>query len=121
MKSSLNSAIKVFFSLTFNKQCIDSYYSSNILSSQDSAPAKSQLTFVRVYCGKANTCIVSQVTLGNAHVDNSTKPAIIFRIAARNDKGYGPATQVRWLQGKYNSCFIFVKCTKYFNLFNKYF
>lgn len=29
----------------------------------------------------------------------TSKPAIIFRIAARNDKGYGPATQVRWLQG----------------------
>lgn len=23
---------------------------------------------------------------------------LVFRIAARNDKGYGPATQVRWLQ-----------------------
>lgn len=23
---------------------------------------------------------------------------VVFRIAARNDKGYGPATQVRWLQ-----------------------
>ena len=33
-----------------------------------------------------------------AHIDTTTKPAIIFRIAARNDKGYGPATQVRWLQ-----------------------
>lgn len=33
-------------------------------------------------------------------MDYTSKPAIIFRIAARNDKGYGPATQVRWLQGK---------------------
>ncbi|XP_050553093.1 host cell factor-like isoform X2 [Spodoptera frugiperda] len=62
-------------------------------------PTKSQLAFVRVYCGKANTCVVPQASLSAAHVDSSTKPAIIFRIAARNEKGYGPATQVRWLQG----------------------
>lgn len=56
---------------------------------------------MRVYCGKATTCVVAQASLTNAHVDSSTKPAIIFRIAARNEKGYGPATQVRWLQGRY--------------------
>nr|XP_032529523.1 host cell factor-like isoform X2 [Danaus plexippus plexippus] len=65
---------------------------------QPKEASKSQLAFVRVYCGKANTCVVGQASLGAAHVDSSTKPAIIFRIAARNDKGYGPATQVRWLQ-----------------------
>ncbi|MEQ2213686.1 hypothetical protein XENOCAPTIV_019134 [Xenoophorus captivus] len=37
-------------------------------------------------------------SLANAHIDYNTKPAVIFRIAARNQKGYGPATQVRWLQ-----------------------
>lgn len=67
-------------------------------NSQPKEASKSQLAFVRVYCGKANTCVVPQSSLGAAHVDSSTKPAIIFRIAARNDKGYGPATQVRWLQ-----------------------
>ncbi|CAK1548280.1 unnamed protein product [Leptosia nina] len=67
-------------------------------SQQKQEPAKSQLAFVRVYCGKANTCVVPQNSLSAAHVDSSTKPAIIFRIAARNEKGYGPATQVRWLQ-----------------------
>lgn len=35
-----------------------------------------------------------------AHLDTTSKPAIIFRIACRNEKGYGPATQVKWLQGK---------------------
>lgn len=59
-----------------------------------------QLAFVRVFCGANNQCIVQNAQLQNAHVDCSNKPAIIFRIAARNDKGYGPATQVRWLQGK---------------------
>ncbi|XP_068628544.1 host cell factor-like isoform X1 [Battus philenor] len=67
-------------------------------NTQPKEAPKSQLAFVRVYCGKANTCVVPAASLGSAHVDSSTKPAIIFRIAARNDKGYGPATQVRWLQ-----------------------
>ncbi|KAH8403600.1 hypothetical protein KR222_003111 [Zaprionus bogoriensis] len=58
-----------------------------------------QLAFVRVYVGAANQCTVPNASLSNAHVDCSNKPAIIFRIAARNQKGYGPATQVRWLQG----------------------
>lgn len=60
--------------------------------------APAQLAFVRVYVGAANQCTVSHTTLSAAHVDCSNKPAIIFRIAARNEKGYGPATQVRWLQ-----------------------
>ncbi|XP_072748249.1 host cell factor isoform X2 [Anoplolepis gracilipes] len=57
-----------------------------------------QLAFIRVYCGSSNSCSVNNSALNAAHVDTTTKPAIIFRIAARNDKGYGPATQVRWLQ-----------------------
>ncbi|KAH8256495.1 hypothetical protein KR032_011372 [Drosophila birchii] len=60
--------------------------------------ATPQLAFVRVYVGAANQCTVPNASLSNAHVDCSNKPAIIFRIAARNQKGYGPATQVRWLQ-----------------------
>jgi host cell factor len=44
---------------------------------------------------------VPNSSLSAAHIDITTKPAIIFRIAARNEKGYGPATQVRWLQGMY--------------------
>ena len=59
-----------------------------------------QLAFVRVFCGPAAQCVVANSSLTAAHIDTTTKPAIIFRIAARNEKGYGPATQVRWLQGK---------------------
>ncbi|GIY10346.1 host cell factor 1 [Caerostris darwini] len=62
----------------------------------------SQLAFVRVYCGADPSCIVNSTNLSSAHIDMSTKPAIIFRIAARNEKGYGPATQVRWLQDGMN-------------------
>merc|ERR1719346_801319 len=57
-----------------------------------------QLAFVRVFCGPSAQCVVPNSSLAAAHIDTTTKPAIIFRIAARNDKGYGPATQVRWLQ-----------------------
>merc|ERR1719346_129637 len=57
-----------------------------------------QLAFVRVFCGPQASCVVTNANLTAAHIDTSTKPAIIFRIAARNEKGYGPATQVRWLQ-----------------------
>lgn len=59
-----------------------------------------QLAFVRVYCGPSPSCVVTTASLASAHIDYTTKPAIIFRIAARNEKGYGPATQVRWLQGQ---------------------
>lgn len=31
-------------------------------------------------------CVVNQSNLAAAYVDQSTKPAIIFRIAARNEK-----------------------------------
>lgn len=71
--------------------------SSAVPDAKGNSPA--QLAFVRVYCGPTPSCIVTSASLASAHVDYSTKPAIIFRIAARNEKGYGPATQVRWLQG----------------------
>lgn len=47
----------------------------------------------------APTCTVKAARLASAHLNYITKPAIIFRIAARNEKGYGHATQVRWFQG----------------------
>ncbi|RVE72821.1 hypothetical protein OJAV_G00041830 [Oryzias javanicus] len=70
--------------------------SSQTAEAKASSPA--QLAFMRVYCGPNPSCLVQSSSLSNAHIDYTTKPAIIFRIAARNEKGYGPATQVRWLQ-----------------------
>uniref|UniRef100_A0A4W4FD56 Host cell factor 1 n=1 Tax=Electrophorus electricus TaxID=8005 RepID=A0A4W4FD56_ELEEL len=67
-------------------------------TSEAKASAPAQLAFMRVYCGPNPSCLVQTSSLSNAHIDYTTKPAIIFRIAARNEKGYGPATQVRWLQ-----------------------
>lgn len=38
--------------------------------------------------------------MDNAHIDcsASNRPAVVFRIAAKNEQGYGPATQIRWIQ-----------------------
>lgn len=40
-----------------------------------------------VYCGPGSSCVVSHAQLSSAHIDMTSKPAIIFRIAAKNDKG----------------------------------
>ncbi|KAI3357939.1 hypothetical protein L3Q82_016326 [Scortum barcoo] len=61
-------------------------------------PGPARLAFMRVYCSPTPACLVQAPSLANAHIDYTTKPTIIFRITARNQKGYGPATQVRWLQ-----------------------
>uniref|UniRef100_A0A915E0B5 Fibronectin type-III domain-containing protein n=1 Tax=Ditylenchus dipsaci TaxID=166011 RepID=A0A915E0B5_9BILA len=50
---------------------------------------ESQLAFVRVYVGVEAKCCVPHSNLQSAHIDGSPKPAIIFRIAARNDKVCG--------------------------------
>lgn len=48
------------------------------------------MAFARVYCGPGSSCVVSHNQLASAHIDTTSKPAIIFRIAAKNDKGYTP-------------------------------
>lgn len=73
---------------------------NNAADQQKAGSSPAQLAFVRVFCGPNPACVVTTSNLTSAHIDYTTKPAIIFRIAARNEKGYGPATQVRWLQGK---------------------
>ncbi|KIH68375.1 fibronectin type III domain protein [Ancylostoma duodenale] len=75
-----------------------SEYSVYLAVRNTSGASDNQLAFMRVYVGVEPECVVNQSNLSAAYVDQSTKPAIIFRIAARNEKGYGPATQVRWLQ-----------------------
>lgn len=47
---------------------------------------ETHLSFARVYVGANPFCIVSLANLHTAHIDRSSKPAIIFRIAARNEK-----------------------------------
>lgn len=67
------------------------------------AATSASMSFLKVYVGRDPNCVVSQGTLLSAFLDQLAKPAIIFRIAARNSKGYGPATQVRWLQENINT------------------
>ncbi|XP_048011499.1 host cell factor 2 isoform X1 [Megalobrama amblycephala] len=57
-----------------------------------------ELAFIRIYRGTKTSCTVSEAQLSNAHIDCSARPAVVFRIAAKNEQGYGPATQIRWLQ-----------------------
>ena len=65
---------------------------AGLTSSTSSTPV--QLAFVRVYCGAQPTCTVSTATLQSAHIDFSTKHAIIFRIATKNDKGWGDTSAI---------------------------
>ncbi|XP_040886622.1 host cell factor 2 [Toxotes jaculatrix] len=59
-----------------------------------------QMAFIRIYRGTKMSCSVSSSHLDNAHIDcsASNRPAVVFRIAAKNEQGYGPATQIRWIQ-----------------------
>ncbi|XP_028287197.1 host cell factor 2 isoform X2 [Parambassis ranga] len=59
-----------------------------------------QMAFIRIYRGTKTSCSVSSTHLDNAHIDSSAsnRPAVVFRIAAKNEQGYGPATQIRWIQ-----------------------
>lgn len=72
------------------------------LAVKGSSPTQSaeSLPYIRVYCGPLPQCTVPNSTLSSAHIDRTVKPAIIFRIAARNENGYGPAAQIMWAQGK---------------------
>ena len=62
-----------------------------------------QMSFLKVYNGSSPNCVISSAYMNTAFLDRlNNKPAYILRIAARNIKGYGPATQIRWLQDNYS-------------------
>ncbi|XP_067110622.1 host cell factor 2 [Osmerus mordax] len=69
-------------------------------SRPSSSERPTQLAFIRIYRGTKTFCTVSPAHLANADIDCSApnRPAVVFRIAAKNEQGYGPATQIRWLQ-----------------------
>ncbi|XP_041833838.1 host cell factor 2 isoform X2 [Melanotaenia boesemani] len=69
-------------------------------SRSSSSERPGQMAFIRIYRGTKTFCSVSSTNLENAHIDSSSsnRPAIVFRIAAKNEQGYGPATQIRWIQ-----------------------
>lgn len=63
-----------------------------------------EMAFIRIYRGTKTSCTVTPSHLSNAHIDCTARPAVVFRIAAKNEQGYGPATQIRWLQGERSVC-----------------
>ncbi|XP_072235204.1 host cell factor 2 [Leuresthes tenuis] len=69
-------------------------------SRSTSSERPGQMAFIRIYRGTKTSCSVSSSHLDTAHIDSSAsnRPAIVFRIAAKNEQGYGPATQIRWIQ-----------------------
>ncbi|XP_056879079.1 host cell factor 2 [Takifugu flavidus] len=69
-------------------------------SRSSSQESPGQMAFIRIYRGTKTSCSVGQAHLDNAHIDcsASNRPAVVFRIAAKNELGYGPATQIRWVQ-----------------------
>ncbi|KAM9327599.1 host cell factor 2 [Pholidichthys leucotaenia] len=71
-----------------------------VKKSRSSSLQPGQMAFIRIYCGTKTFCSVSSTHLDNAHIDSSAsnRPAVVFRIAAKNEQGYGPATQIRWIQ-----------------------
>ena len=81
-------------------------------SRSTSSERPGQMAFIRIYRGTKTSCSVSSSHLDNAHIDSSSsnRPAIVFRIAAKNEQGYGPATQIRWIQGAGALFFLFFCC-----------
>ncbi|KAM4711990.1 host cell factor 2 [Anableps anableps] len=71
-----------------------------VRKSRSSSERPGQMAFIRIYRGTKTSCSVSSSHLENAHIDSSSscRPAVVFRIAAKNEQGYGPATQIRWIQ-----------------------
>nr|XP_015207351.1 PREDICTED: host cell factor 2 [Lepisosteus oculatus] len=76
-------------------------YSMYLAVRKSRASSPGPLAFIRIYRGTKTFCTVSSSHLGNAHIDCTSRPAVVFRIAAKNEQGYGPATQIRWLQDTY--------------------
>uniref|UniRef100_A0A3Q2QVP5 Host cell factor C2 n=1 Tax=Fundulus heteroclitus TaxID=8078 RepID=A0A3Q2QVP5_FUNHE len=75
-----------------------------VRKSRSSSDRPGQMAFIRIYRGTKTSCLVSSSQLENAHIDSSlsSRPAVVFRIAAKNEQGYGPATQIRWIQDPIN-------------------
>uniref|UniRef100_A0A0A9Y2K0 Host cell factor 1 n=2 Tax=Lygus hesperus TaxID=30085 RepID=A0A0A9Y2K0_LYGHE len=63
--------------------------------------SSNKIEFVSVYNDSRTKTKIAQEFLDRATL-TLPRPTIIFRVSARNELGYGPATQVRWLQDAKN-------------------
>ena len=66
----------------------------------------SKYTFIHVYGGTEPKCRLAKKQLENALIEKSPRPAVVFRIVARNAKGFSNAIQVNWLQDDHSLFFI---------------
>ncbi|BES90392.1 Kelch motif [Nesidiocoris tenuis] len=74
-------------------------YTVNLAMKDSANGPNPRIEFVNVYSGAITQTTIPQSVLDEATIESvSPKPAIIFRISAKNEFGFGPATQVRWLQ-----------------------
>uniref|UniRef100_A0A8W8LTU5 Uncharacterized protein n=1 Tax=Magallana gigas TaxID=29159 RepID=A0A8W8LTU5_MAGGI len=72
-------------------------HGSPLETQRERSPTRVQLAFVQLYCGQASSCrcTVHADSLASAHFDYTTKPAVIFMIAARRERGYSPVTDAK--------------------------
>ena len=52
-----------------------------------SGAALDGIEYTLLYCGPGCSCMVSHNQLASAFIDTTSKPAIIFKIASKNEKG----------------------------------
>ena len=90
------------------------------LAAKRTLPTQSveSLSYIRVYCGPSPNCTVPNSALFSAHIDRTTKPPIIFRIAAQNEKGNEQAVQVMWAKGKLTTYVYIVRLVYINHTFN---
>ena len=95
----VNNGVNISWTIpqSFSQNDVTDYSVYLGVNNESAANANAQ-AFQLVYQSAATTCFVSNETLAKAWTNPNPKPAILFRITARNAKGYGPATQIRWLQ-----------------------
>lgn len=68
------------------------------MSSKD-VENESKFIYKEVYNGIKTQCLITNEILENMYISHErTPPAVTFRIVAKNSKGCGPITQIRWVQ-----------------------
>ncbi|XP_049807198.1 host cell factor homolog hcf-1-like [Schistocerca nitens] len=58
-----------------------------------------ELQYVCIYKGARNKCAITKEHVSSAYLHKTDNYGFIFRIAAKNERGYGPAIPVKWVLG----------------------
>ncbi|KAF0991793.1 hypothetical protein HZS_571, partial [Henneguya salminicola] len=59
-----------------------------------------KFVYEQIYQGKETKCLLSPSDDSFELGENSCHPYLMLRIVAKNSKGYGPVTQIRWLKNE---------------------